>query len=72
MLSAGQIELQYTSVSFWISKMVSNFIACCQLNKASYVLVLGHVNVVVSYVNAILAQDYGKELQSEEFFISNV
>lgn len=58
---------------FWISNMVSNFICYSQLiNRAPSILASGHVNVAVSYINAVLAQDYGKELQYVEFFISNV
>ena len=52
--------------------MASNFIPFCPLNTTSYILALEHGNVVTSHIRATLAQGYGKELQSEEFFISNL
>lgn len=50
--------------------MVSDFFLHSQLNGLSSVFALGHENVSVSCI-AILAQDYGKELQYADFFISN-
>lgn len=54
------MERQCTVISVWISKVVPDFVPYSQLKRASSVLALGLLDGAVSYINAILAQDYGK------------